>query len=77
MGTTIEFHCLLDTVLFVVWLVPASSNNVEVKRTKTDRIRAIYESMTKNRAALELLSLGIVCGISTIVQPPCEDPTPF
>ncbi len=49
----------------------------EVKAIKTDRMRTLYESMTKNRAALELLSIGVVHGISTVVQPPCEDPTPF
>lgn len=42
-----------------------------------DRMRAVLESMTKNRAALGLLSIGVVRGISTVVQPPCEDPTPF
>lgn len=49
----------------------------EVKAIKTDRMRTLYESMTRNRAALELLSIGVVHGISTVVQPPCEDPTPF
>ncbi|MHA1389765.1 MAG: hypothetical protein ACTSR9_15155 [Candidatus Thorarchaeota archaeon] len=46
----------------------------EVKAISTDKIRTLYESMTKNRAALELLSIGVVHGISTVVQPPCEDP---
>jgi hypothetical protein len=32
---------------------------MEVKRTNTDRIRAIYESMTKNRAALEFSSATV------------------
>ncbi|MBY8999105.1 MAG: hypothetical protein ACTSW8_10900 [Candidatus Thorarchaeota archaeon] len=49
----------------------------EVKAISTDKIRTLYESMTKNRAALELLSIGVVHGISTVVQPPCEDPSPF
>jgi hypothetical protein len=49
----------------------------EVKTISTDRMRTLYESMTKNRAALELLSIGVVRGISTVVRPPCEDPTPF
>jgi len=49
----------------------------EVKTISTDRMRTLYESMTKSRAALELLSIGVVRGISTVVQPPCEDPSPF
>jgi hypothetical protein len=48
----------------------------EVK-TISANMRTIYESMTENRAALKLLSIGIVQGISTVVQPPCEDPSPF
>ncbi|MHA1495843.1 MAG: hypothetical protein ACTSRQ_17740 [Candidatus Thorarchaeota archaeon] len=51
--------------------VPAARAKVSVS------IRTLYESMTKNRAALELLSIGVVHGISTVVQPPCEDPSPF
>jgi len=50
---------------------------MEVKAISTYEIRTLYESMTKNRAALELLSIGVVRGISTVVQPPCEDPSPF
>ena len=49
----------------------------EVKTISANRMRTIYESMTENRAALKLLSIGIVNGISTVVQPPCEDPSPF
>ncbi|MFX1367274.1 MAG: hypothetical protein ACFFAY_01565 [Promethearchaeota archaeon] len=49
----------------------------EVKAIRTDEIRSLYENMTENRVALELLSIGVVHGISTIVQPPCEDPLPY
>ena len=37
----------------------------------------MIESMTPDRAALELLSMGIVKGIASVVQPPCEDYEPF
>jgi hypothetical protein len=43
----------------------------------TENMRTAFESMTKNYDILELLSKGVVQGISTIVQPPCEDPAPF
>ncbi|RDE16866.1 MAG: hypothetical protein C4K49_04080 [Candidatus Thorarchaeota archaeon] len=56
--------------------VPAHAAK-EVTRISTDRMRTIYESMTTNRIALRLLSVGIVRGMPTVVQPPCEDPTPF
>jgi hypothetical protein len=56
---------------------PYQQPATEVKTISTDRMRTLYESMTKNRAALELLSIGVVRGISTVVQPPCEDPSPF
>ncbi len=50
---------------------------VEVKGIKSDLMRSVFESMTNDRAALKLLSIGIVNGISSIVQPPCEDSDPF
>lgn len=43
----------------------------------THRLKMAIESMTENRSILELLSFGIVQGISKVVQPPCEDPNPF
>lgn len=49
----------------------------EVRTITTDLMRTAYESMTKHCGILELLSEGIVQGISTIVQPTCEDPAPF
>ena len=53
------------------------SQQTEVKTISANRMRTIYESMTENRETLKLLSIGIVQGISTVVQPPCEDPSPF
>ncbi len=50
---------------------------LEVKGINTERMRTIYENMTESRDALRLLSIGIVSGISSVVQPPCEDPDPF
>ena len=49
----------------------------EVKAISSEQMRTLYESMTESRVALELLSIGIVHGISTVVQPPCDDPVPF
>lgn len=49
----------------------------EVKGISTDRLRTIYESMTQDQVALEFLSIGVVRGISTVVQAPCEDPSSF
>jgi hypothetical protein len=56
---------------------PYQGPDTEVKEISADRMRAIYESMTENRTALELMSIGVVRGISTVVQPPCEEPSPF
>lgn len=50
---------------------------MEVKGINSDRMRAIYESMAVDGVTLELLSIGIVSGISSVVQPPCEDSEPF
>ena len=49
----------------------------EVKGINADMERIIYESMTKNRFALRLLSIGVIKDISSVVQLPCEDPSPF
>ncbi|MHA1882806.1 MAG: hypothetical protein ACTSUO_07140 [Candidatus Thorarchaeota archaeon] len=48
-----------------------------MKGIDTDTKRAIYESMTNDREALRLLSIGVVQAISSLVQLPCEDPSPF
>lgn len=51
--------------------------STEVKAISSDEMRTIYENMTDSRVALELLSIGVVRGISSVVQPPCRDPVPF
>lgn len=51
--------------------------STEVKTISSDEMRTLYENMTESRVALELLSIGVVRGISSVVQPPCKDPVPF
>jgi hypothetical protein len=50
---------------------------MEVRKITVEILKAAYEHMTDDKFVLDLLSQGVVHGISSIVQPPCEDANPF